>query len=299
LASTASLIARAAGRGVEDAVGRDQRGHEPGAALEHQGDRLVVEVDAVLDRADARPHRVLDAVGGLGVGHDVEPGRRRLLDQHLELFQAEVRGVGPAARREHAPRGRHLDDVGPVADHLAHLAAHLVGRVDDRVGQPGVAREQLQEVARRHPAVAVAAGLRDHRQRDLHPRTADEAVLERPLEPQVGAAGVADGGDADGQRRLEVGDRLVEAVGERRLGHPPDVDVAQHDVDVAVEQPGQERRARHVDRLVAVEPGPDVDDAPLLDGHVAVGEGGAGAVEHPAPGEDGAHGLQLRGQSTR
>ena len=55
---------------------------------------------------------------------------------------------------------------------------------------------------------------------------------------------------------------------------------------VAVEQPGQDRPAGDVDRLVAVEPGPDVDDPAVLDRDVAVGRIGAGAVEDPAPAND-------------
>ena len=64
--------------------------------------------------------------------------------------------------------------------------------------------------------------------------------------------------------------RLVEPVGERRLQRPAQqVDVASADVGVAVEQPRQDVPPADVDRLVAVEPGADVDDPAVLDCDVA------------------------------
>jgi len=61
--------------------------------------------------------------------------------------------------------------------------------------------------------------------------------------------------------------------------------VPPHQVDVTVEEPRQERLPLAVDRLVAVEAGPDVDDAPVLDRDVRVGERRPRAVEDPPPAE--------------
>ena len=69
---------------------RRQRWYEEGAAVEHHLDRFVVEVDAVLDRPDARADSRLDAVGRLRVGHHELACCRRLGDEHLELVVAEV-----------------------------------------------------------------------------------------------------------------------------------------------------------------------------------------------------------------
>ena len=131
----------------------------------------------------------------------------------------------------------------------------------------------------------MAAGLAQHRERDLEARPAHDPLLDRLLDAEVGAAGVADGRDADPNRRVEVPDRVVEAVRERRLQVPPDVDVAEHHVDVRVEEARQERRAGDVDLLVAVQPDADLGDQPVVDRDVGLGDRRAGSVEDPSAGE--------------
>jgi hypothetical protein len=54
---------------------------------------------------------------------------------------------------------------------------------------------------------------------------------------------------------------------------------------VAVEQPRQQVAAADVHGLVAVQAGPDLQDAAVLDDHVGVGRRGAGAVEDPPAGQ--------------
>jgi hypothetical protein len=117
--------------GLDDPMRRDERRHQPCPAFEHELDALVVEKDPVLDRADARPHGVPDPVGGLGVGHDEDPGGGRLLHEHVELGRPQMRVARIVARRQDAARGGDLDHVGAHAVQLADLAAHLVGPVDD------------------------------------------------------------------------------------------------------------------------------------------------------------------------
>ena len=158
-----------------------------------------------------------------------------------------------------------------------------------------VGEERPHRAAERHPAVAVAAGLADHAEADLHPRPADEAVLDRLLDPEVGATGVADRRDADAERRLEVGGCLEEPIAERGLDQPHRVDAADDDVGVAVEEAGQDRLAGKVDRLVAVKAATDLDDAAILDDQVRLGGIGAGAVDDPTTGEERSrHGSRLQ-----
>ena len=76
-----------------DAGRRQQSRHEICAAVQHQPAGLIVEVNAVIDRADPSPNGVLDAVGGLGMGHDPDPGGGGLGDQNLQLY-GRVVGVG-------------------------------------------------------------------------------------------------------------------------------------------------------------------------------------------------------------
>ena len=70
--------------------------------------------------------------------------------------------------------------------------------------------------------------------------------------------------------------------------------VAVRDVHVAVEQAGQQRRPGDVDRLVAVEPGTDIDDPTVLEGDIGVGDRRARAVEHATTGQDDPHALPFR-----
>ena len=131
----------------------------------------------------------------------------------------------------------------------------------------------------------MAAGLAQHRDRDLHARPAHDPLLERPLDAEVRATGVAHGGDADAEGRVEVPDRLVEAVRERLLHQPPDVHVTKHDVHVRVEEAGKERRAGDVDLLVAVQPDADLGDRSVDHRDVGFGDRRPRSVEDPSPGE--------------
>ncbi len=68
----------------------DQSRHKKCVVIKHHLDRFVVEIYAVLDRADAIADRCFDAVRGLGMCHDMEPGCGGLLDEHLEFFVSEM-----------------------------------------------------------------------------------------------------------------------------------------------------------------------------------------------------------------
>ena len=81
---------------------------------------------------------------------------------------------------------------------------------------------------------------------------------------------------------------LVELARERLLDGAPQVDVRDADVDVAVEQPGQDRPVADVDLDVAVEPGAEArrSGRPRSRRRRASGAA-AGPVEHAAAGQDG------------
>src|SRR5215211_1780946 len=84
---------------------------------------------------------------------------------------------------------------------------------------------------------AMATGLGDHPDRDLHPRSWDQSLLDGDLHPQVGATSISDGRDSDLQRLAEVVHGFVETKREGGLQVLPEIDVAEHDVGVAVEEP--------------------------------------------------------------
>src|SRR3954468_9652283 len=192
---------------------------------------------------------------------------------------AEGRVLRVVAGGEDAAAGGHLEHVGAGAQQLPDGAAHLVRPVDDRPRPAGVRLQVRHLRAADVPAVAVATGLAQHADRDLHPRAGDEAVAHRLGDAEIRATGVADVGDAQRQRPAQVVQRLVERVAERRLQPPEHVDAAHHHVHVAVEEAGEHGRAGAVDDLVAVQPDAHLDDPPVLDDDVRLRRGTAGAVE--------------------
>jgi len=105
--------------------------------------------------------------------------------------------------------------------------------------------------------------------------------------------GVADGGDADPQGRRQVLRGLVEAIAERRLDVAHRVDRADDHVRVTVEQAGQHGLATQVDPIVAVQAGPDLDDAAVLHHDVDRRRSCARAVDDGGAREQGAcHGVE-------
>jgi hypothetical protein len=129
-----------------------------------------------------------------------------------------------------------------------------------------------------------------HRDGDLHARTDEHAVVDGTTQTGVGAPRVAYRRDTELERRHQVRGRLIEAVAERPvLDRQLVVLVRAGQVHVGVEQPREQRLARAVDALVAIETRPDVDDPAVLDHDVAVGERRHRAVEHLAPVEQRLH----------
>ena len=155
--------------------------HQPGAALQHHRDRLVVQVDAVLDGADPGPHRGFDPIRGLGVGHDGPSGGAGLGHQDRQLVVAEVGVGGLVARRQDPSRGRHLDDVGALSDQLPHPAPHLLGTVDDPARIARVPLLGPEAGTGGQLVVAMPPGLAEHANGDLHARPPNQLALNRLL----------------------------------------------------------------------------------------------------------------------
>ena len=154
------------------------------------------------------------------------------------------------------------------------------------LGRPGCGSEERHLGAADAPVVAVATGLAEHDDRDLHPRARGSARGRPPsLTPEVGAAGVAHAGDADVQRLL-AGSRA--ALKNCRLNGVSIISHAGSASSITTctwqsKKPGGDERARAVDRLVAVEAGADLDDAAVLDDHVALGRDGRWCRRTRAP----------------
>ena len=257
----------------DDSLRSDKRRDQVRALVEHHRDRFVVEVHAVIDRADPGPDGVLDPFRALGVCHDPPPRGAGLGHQRLQFVDPEVRVAGVVSRGEHSAARRHLDHVGAVTDELADLPAHFLRPVDDRVGRPRIRRTQPPDVlAEGHPLVTVPACLGQHPDGYLQTGSWDQPVLHRLLHAQVGSACISHGGDPRAKRRLEVLRSLVEPIRERGLDPAHEIDVAEHDMRVTVEQPGQKDPVGQIDGFVAVQAGPDRPDPAVLYHHVGGGQ---------------------------
>jgi hypothetical protein len=255
------------------------------------GSRFVedhfVKVDAVLDGADACADSVLDALGCLGVSHDESVRCGCLGDEHLEFVGHEVPMLRIVARRDNTARCTHLDHVGARSDQLADLLAHLPRTFDDVRGTARVLVHHSWHVCATHfPAIAVAAGLGENRDRKLRARPGDEAVLLSFLDTEVGTAGLAHARDAACQRALGC---LEVVHRERRTEVRVRTEITvSHKVNMAVEQAGSDEMAGAVNRLVAVKAGADVNDSSVFNCDVTARRCGTGAVEDRAVGLDGA-----------
>ena len=250
----------------------------------------------MFDRADTGTDRVLDAIGRLGMCHHESAGTGGLRHQHVELISREMSMLRIATRGQQATGCADLDHIGAGSHQLAYLASHLVGPVDDVVRHARIGVQFHRHVSTTDiPTVAVPAGLRQHRDRDLHPRPFDQALLLRFLHTQIGPARLTNCRDARGERASHALRREVEAHRERRLdiGRRREVTI-DHEVHVTVEETRRDEMTREIDRFVAVQPHTDVDDATFL--HRDVGHRGvcACAVEdHSVRPDRSAHGQRV------
>ena len=162
-----------------------ERGDEPRAAFDHHRRAFLVQVRPVVDRADARPDRALDALRAVGVRHHPRPLVGGRPHDRVDLLLREVRLLRIVAGGEEASRRRDLDHVGPRPDHLADLADHAVHAVAHAARHAGILGAPDADRAAREPRVVVAAGHRQHRDADLHPRSGEHALFDRHLEAGV------------------------------------------------------------------------------------------------------------------
>ncbi len=167
---------------------------------------------------------------------------------HFIVHHLLVQPAGDVA--EHPAGRRELDDVGAGADLLAHRAAAIVGTVAgvagllDQAGEPAIGT-----VA----AVAMAAGHRHHPRRRQDRRAGElpgiDGVAKRDDEVRI-AAQVADGGETGKQglaRIQQGGERFVLIVASRRQQPRLETIVESGQMDVTVDQTGQDGRIAKVD----------------------------------------------------
>ena len=202
----------------------------------------------MLDRPDPGAQGVHDPGRVLGVGHDAaQAGVRGLLDHDRHLGLGELDGIGRIHERIDAPGRHRLDPVRARPDLASGRLPDGVDPVRDPGRQLGRRHVAGQVDAGRRRAVAVPAGDRERHRRDLEPRPGEGPTREHPLDPGRRAAGVAGGRDAGLEEGPPAGQHPADVLAVRHSDDVLDGLVARADVDVAVDQARDDRRARHVD----------------------------------------------------
>ncbi len=109
------------------------RRHPHRAAAHHLRERVVIQIDAVLDRVGAGTHGVANARGAVRVNRHWPPGRVRRLDNGLHLVERD--GLRRLHALEASARPIHLHPVGRRLQTLGRRRAHGV-----RAGRAAAAR---------------------------------------------------------------------------------------------------------------------------------------------------------------
>ncbi|MDT7647387.1 MAG: hypothetical protein QOC75_4387 [Pseudonocardiales bacterium] len=240
----------------------------------------------MFDGVDAGLDSGADRVGPVGVRGDPQAGAAGLGDDDPELPGGELRFVhGGAARCQLPAAGHHLDQVGAGVDVAADLLPEL-----------GVAVAGQVDVTTEEPAVPAADG--DGRPGGNDARAGAFAGGDGVAQVECGAvvAQVADGGDAGPEGRAGAlrhsGEQLLGAgslEGPDRIGAG-----VEREVDVAVDQSRQQRRAGEVVPAGVgggvpfdLGPPPDGHDPPVPHQHRRVGQALAGrAVQQPVSADE-------------
>ena len=106
----------AAIRCFEKAERCDKGGDKIRAGIEHHLNRLVIEIDPVLDRPNSGSNCVLDPIGRLSVSHHETTCCRSLCNKHIKFVRQEVRVLGIVSHRDHAARCAYFYDVSSRSD---------------------------------------------------------------------------------------------------------------------------------------------------------------------------------------
>jgi hypothetical protein len=132
----------------------------------------------------------------------------------------------------------------------------------------------------------VPAGLAQRLARDEHAGSGDESPLDRLGEAEIGAAGVADGGEAAAQHARQYRTRLMGEEGHRQGREDREIGLDGDGVDMGVDEAGHQRLALEVDDCGAGgfdRPVGDLADRLALDDDVMPRQQRAGdRVEHRA-----------------
>ena len=181
--------------------------------LFHELDAFIVQIGAVLDRRDARAHGILDSIGAVRMGGDLEPEGVRLFNGGRQLVRCELLRLGAAAVREDGARGEHLDHVHALRNEQTHFLPYFPRTV-------GLAKAHVPRqlhIGRDAGHAACATGDRDVGAGNIHAWTEDVAagncVAQGDVVERAVGAEIANGREAGHQRRLGIRDRCHRNLG--------------------------------------------------------------------------------------
>jgi hypothetical protein len=242
----------------------------------HRARRARIEQVAMLDRAHPRPDRALDRARRIGVRHHVFAGVLGFLADRAHLLDRVLRALDRVVGAHHAAARHDLEVVRAVPQLLARGAAHLRHAVANRAKEPEACAGAEHRFRAARPRIRVPAGLRERPAGNEKPRPGEEPALDRFLQAEVGARGVAHRGEAAQQHAFQniLGQRRDER---GRLGREADdVMRGRSHMHMAVDQPGKQGLALEVEA-------PEIRRFDVLEGDVrnplALDEDGCAATQ--------------------
>ena len=115
-------------------LGQIGGGDQEGAVVDHHLDGVVGGQEAVFDAVDAGTDTGPDRAVADGVRGDPHPGAVRFVGDRGELRVGVLLGTRGGAVRHDPTRCRHLDQLGAVANLVAHARDHVGHTVGDALG---------------------------------------------------------------------------------------------------------------------------------------------------------------------
>ncbi len=236
------VVRRIAARVAERAHDRE-RGHEEGALLAHQRQRLVIDIGAVLDAAHAGAHRGVRALPVVGMRRDMQAVLGRLGHRGTQFIMRELLSARIRAGEPGALAGADLDDISTPVDDGAHHCNDLIRPLERRLQvlpELRVAQDEGLAELRAHMTA------RHQHLRAGNTAVADEVARGHPFEIVV--AEHTRGRHTGGQRAARRGRVL--------------------DVRVQVDEARHEERPAQVDGTRTVGCRGDLCDAAVVDAQV-------------------------------
>ncbi len=235
------------------ALNGHKRGDVIGALLLHQVESFVIEEAAMFDGIDAGANGALGGFGAVSVGGGFQAERMCFVDDGVEFFLGELRGVNSIGGRENTAGSAHLDHVGSVLVVEADGVASLFGTVDDAFAGTSFVAEDARAVAAL--MIAVSAGSAESVDSNQHAWARDIAAGDGVAQTNIeiiGGTDIADSGDAGHEGNAGVDAGIESLLGDwflQGIQAVLFVIVGKHigEMGVRVDEAGEERGVAEID----------------------------------------------------